>query len=60
MTRPAHTPAATPAAVAASGECPLTMSAAVTAAPSGRLPSTVRSGKSSTLKVRNTPSTMKL
>ena len=59
MTTPAQRPAATPAAVASNGEWPPTMSAPVTAAPSGRLPSTVRSGKSSTRKVMKTPNTMK-
>ena len=40
------------------GSTPWVMATAETDAPSGRLPSTVRSGKSRTRKVRKTPRTM--
>ena len=47
--------AAAPAAVAIHGDWPAMMRDAVTAAPVVKLPSTVRSGKSSTRNVRYTP-----
>jgi hypothetical protein len=43
-------------AVARYGSMPATIALAATAAPSGKLPSTVRSGKLSTRNDRNTPS----
>jgi hypothetical protein len=56
---PVTMPAKKPAPMAGSrdnqGLIPPVMQTAETAAPNGRLPSTVRSGKSRTLKVINTP-----
>ena len=56
VSMPARPPASSAAAVAASGFQPATISAAATAPPSGKLPSTVRSGKLMILKDRKTPS----
>ena len=52
VTSPASAPATTASPVAANGSTPPTMLAAATAAPSGKLPSTVRSGKFRTRKER--------
>ena len=53
--QPATNPAPMPQAVARPGSMPSTMSRAQTAPPRGKLPSTVRSGKASTLKVSAMP-----
>ena len=47
VSRPAAAPATVPSAVARNGFIPLTIATAVAAPPSGKLPSTVRSGRSS-------------
>jgi len=52
VTAPAQKPAAAAARIERAGGQPAVMATVDTAAPSGRLPSTVRSGKSSTRKVR--------
>ena len=56
VTRPASAPATTAHPVARYGSRPPTIALAATAAPSGKLPSTVRSGKLRTRNDRNTPS----
>ena len=56
VTEPATAPAKIAARVASQGLTPWTISVAQTAAPSGKLPSTVRSGKFNTRNERNTPS----
>ena len=64
LSQPVSTPAIAPAAVAMAvarkGSYPREMSVAATAPPSGKEPSTVRSGKLSTRKVMNTPSATRL
>ena len=55
VARPAHKPAPRAASVARNGFTPFMISTATTAAPRTKLPSTVRSGKASTRKVRYTP-----
>src|SRR5690606_36132691 len=55
VTMPAAPPAIIAIAAASHGLKPVVINIAVTAAPSGNEPSSVRSGKSSTRKVRNTP-----
>src|SRR5690606_23977336 len=52
---PASAPASVATSVAEKGSQPATISVAATAAPSGKLPSTVRSGKRSIRKEINTP-----
>ncbi len=59
VSRPASTPPPTASKVARNGSPPRNMKIAAIAPPSGKLPSTVRSGKSRTLKVKYTPSTKK-
>ena len=56
VTRPATAPAATAARVALNGSAPAAMSVAATAPPSGKLPSTVRSGKRRMRNEISTPS----
>jgi hypothetical protein len=56
VTSPASAPASAARAVAMNAFQPKTISVAATAAPRGKLPSTVRSGNCSTRKERNTPS----
>src|SRR5699024_6215423 len=51
--RPPAAPARKPYSVANIGEAPLVMAVTVTAAPRGKVPSTVISGKSKILKVKN-------
>ncbi len=64
LSRPVASPASAPAAVAARvalyGSQPRAMRVAQTAPPSGKLPSTVRSGKRSRRKEMNTPSATRL
>ena len=52
---PARAPAATAISAAAGNGRPAVMAEAAQAAPRGKLPSTVRSGKSRTRNVMNTP-----
>ena len=52
VTNPATAPATSAAAVAAQASIPPVIAVATTAAPRGKLPSTVRSGKLSTRKDR--------
>ncbi len=56
VTQPETAPATQATAVAATGFQPATISVAATAAPSGKLPSTVRSGKLMMRKDMKTPS----
>ena len=56
VTRPAPAPASAATPQASHGFQPPTMSTAATAPPSGKLPSAVRSGKSSTRNEIHTPS----
>ena len=58
--RPAAAPAAVAASVASQGLVPVEMRMAQTAPPSGKLPSTVRSGKRSSRNEMNTPSATRL
>ena len=58
--RPATAPAAVPASVASQGLVPVEIRMAQTAPPSGKLPSTVRSGKRSSLNEMKTPSATRL
>ncbi len=60
VTSPAKAPAAVAASVASQGLTPEEISMAQTAPPSGKLPSTVRSGKRSSLNEMNTPSATRL
>ena len=56
VTSPATAPASIASPVASHGFMPPTIAVAATAAPSGKLPSTVRSGKLRTRNDRYTPS----
>src|SRR5256885_9951226 len=58
--RPATAPAAVPASVASQGLVPVEIRMAQTAPPSGKLPSTVRSGKRSNLNERSEEHTSEL
>ena len=58
VTAPQTAPAAVAARMASAGSTPATTRTAATAPPVAKLPSTVRSGMSSSLKVMKTPSTM--
>ncbi|MCY1307754.1 hypothetical protein D9M70_577080 [compost metagenome] len=59
VTMPAAAPATIATQAASHGLTPAMISTAVTAAPSGNDPSTVRSGKSSTRNARKTPTATK-
>jgi hypothetical protein len=59
VTMPARKPAAMAGNKDNQGFIPLLIQTAETAAPKGRLPSTVKSGKSRTLKVMKTPRVMR-